>query len=56
MQELNFPELDVGDVKLKIKRVRTSCADGLAKVIKSENSGAGLGGGERCAQGSGGET
>jgi hypothetical protein len=37
--ELDFQEPTVGDVKFKIKTVRTWCAAELAKVIKLENSG-----------------
>lgn len=40
MQELNFPELTIRDVKLKIKTVRVRFAADLAKVKKK--SGAGL--------------
>jgi hypothetical protein len=42
VQELNFPEFIVGDVKLKMKTTRTRYAAELAKVTKSEESGAGL--------------
>jgi hypothetical protein len=36
VQELNFPELTVGDRKLKIKTIPTRYAAELAVVIKSE--------------------
>jgi hypothetical protein len=42
VQELNFPEPNVGDVNLKIKTVRNRCAAEHAKVIKSDHTGAGL--------------
>ena len=42
MQELNFPELTVEGIKLKITTIRTRYAAELAKVIKSEKSSAGL--------------
>ncbi|GFG31239.1 hypothetical protein Cfor_06767 [Coptotermes formosanus] len=41
-QLLSFPVLTVEDVKLKIKTIRTRYAAELAKLINSENSGAGL--------------
>ena len=34
MQEQNFAEPNVGDVKLKIETIRTRCAAELAKIIK----------------------
>ena len=40
MQELNFPELTVGDIKLKIKTTNTSYTAELADVIKSERNNA----------------
>ena len=33
LKELNFPERNVGEVKLKIKTVHTRCAAELAEVI-----------------------
>ena len=42
VQELNFQELAVEEVKLKIKTIRTRRAAERAKVIKSGKSGAGL--------------
>jgi hypothetical protein len=38
VQELDFPELTVEDVKLKVHTVRTGCAAELAKVIKSKQN------------------
>jgi hypothetical protein len=42
VQELNFLELTVQDVKLKVRAVRTGYAPALDKVIKSEQSDAAL--------------
>ena len=42
VQELNFLEPNVQDVKLKVHAVRTGYAPELAKVIKSEQSDAAL--------------
>jgi len=42
VQELNFQELAVEEVRLKIKTIRTRNAAELAKVIKPGKSGAGL--------------
>jgi len=36
VQELNFPELTVDDIKLKIKTTRTRYTAELTAVIKSE--------------------
>ena len=38
VQELNFPELTVGDIKLKIKTTTTRYTAELAGVIKSERN------------------
>jgi hypothetical protein len=42
VQELNFQELAVEEVRLKIKTIRTRNAAELAKVIRPGKSGAGL--------------
>jgi hypothetical protein len=42
VQELDFPNLTVEDLKLKIKTIRSRYAAELGKVIKSDKSGAGL--------------
>jgi len=39
--ELNLPQLSVNDISAKIKAVRTRYCSELAKIRKSENSGAG---------------
>ena len=42
MQELNFLEVTIQDIKFKIKTLHTMYNAELAKVIVSEQSGAGL--------------
>ena len=41
VKELNIPDLTQEDVKLKIKSIRSRYSSELAKVLKSEKSGAG---------------
>jgi len=41
VRELNIPNLTQEDVKLKIKSIRSRYSSELAKVLKSEKSGAG---------------
>jgi len=41
MKQLNIPDLTEEDVKLKIKSIRSRYSSELAKVLKSEKSGAG---------------
>lgn len=40
MQKLNFPELTLGDIKLKIKTISTRYTAELAEIIKSERNNA----------------
>jgi len=41
VKQLNIPDLTPEDVKLKIKSIRSIYSSELAKVLKSEKSGAG---------------